>query len=186
MSASGSMEAVKSHIFNIFSGESLSSSPSEHGQKFLSKEELAKRFESRRKAKRRPTIFKRGKERPIEMSRKPKKLSIRALLRQKAESSLAQLAIKKSSQQREVESQEKRKEGKTFSPRPDPREKDFSKERDYQHQVQQVRSAQETEKNSTSSTRVNKNLIVVREWDGQSNSYLMNLNVKAQARVPDI
>ena len=184
MSASGSMEAVKSHIFNIFSGES--SSPSEHGQKFLSKEELAKRFESRRKAKRRPTIFKKGKERPTEMSRKPKKLSIRALLRQKAESSLAHLATKKSLQQREVESQEKKRHENTFSPKADPRKKDFAKERDFQHQVQQVKRAQESEKNSTRSTGANKNLIVVREWDGQSNRYLMNLNVKVQTRVPDI
>ena len=100
---------------------------------------------------------------------------------------MAHLATKKSLQQQRTVTEVKPEDEKckeTLSVlEPGSKRNDFMKE-----QVVGVKTKSQyfPSASRSSTSKVNKNLIVVREWDGQSNSYLMNLNVKVQARVPDM
>ena len=175
----------KSSIFNFFCEETSPAS----GKKYPSADELAKRFQSRRKQpnkKSEKTKKEREagnkKSKPI---RKSLKSSIRALLKQKAVSSLVDLDHGKSSQHPD----------NPTSTEANPIQDCHSKTKAATHPVHDGKSdSKNRQSKKTITTKYNKNLvisktsgsankvIVVEEWDGRSNSFCMNLNVNVQAR----
>ena len=182
------MESVRSLVFNFVSSETSSTS----SHKYPSNVELAKKFESRRKRpKQKPAKKKKEQQKssvkPTAM-KKPRRRTIRELLKQKAESSLAHLKAtgkvsqpRKNSTAKEVKSvdecdssrepltQSPYRVGKTDS-------KSFQSKTDLR--ANSNKNSISGENPTTNSTN---KVIVVSEWDGQSNSYVMNLNVKVPA-----
>jgi hypothetical protein len=189
------METVKSQVFNFSSAETSSAS----GRNYPTNEELAKRFENkRRQSKRKPTKKKKGEpSQPCSKwsssssstSKKTKKTSIRALLKQKAESSLHRLPSGKSSQDRKDKTSSKafistrdHSSQHKVSKHLDREERKDSKNKEEKEILQPKFNRNFIVSDTTPSSSVKK-IIVVKEWDGRCNSYLMNLNVSVPAKV---
>lgn len=182
------MDSVRSKVFNFFLTDVESTDVINGQQNFPSKDEIAKKFEERRKKFSKKKLAKSKtveKLNQAEQKKRAKKMSIKELLRQKAEKSLSQLAASGFAATSETKmkllatgSSAAIKNEKPKAFRKPPETEHNSGETGLPNKGSTLLHNFNDGVVSTTQNSTGKKLIVVREWDGQCNSYLMNLNMK--------